>query len=76
MAPHILKSVWRRVFDVTGLSPYPCLTNILCSLDRRPSGSQSHAKRGSGEKSFTTPSQSNNEYTNIKEWCDLNATEY
>lgn len=52
------------------------LTNVLCSSDRHPSGAQSHSKRGGGEKKFTTPSQSNNKYTNITKWCDLNATEY
>jgi len=76
VAPHIRNSVGRRLFDCTGLSPQQWLTNILCSLDRHPSGAQSLSESDCGEKNFTACRHSNSKYTDIREGCDLTATEY
>lgn len=62
VALHIRSSVGRLVFDCTGLSPQPWLTNVLCSSDRHPSGAQSLSESGSGEKTFTACRQSNIKY--------------
>jgi len=53
VALHILNSVGRWVFDCTGLSPQPWLTDVLCSSDMHPSGAQSRPERGNGEKNFS-----------------------
>lgn len=76
VALHILNSVGRRVFDCTGLSPHPWLTNVLCSSDRHPSGAQRLSESGSGEKNFTACRQSNSKFTVNTEGRNLTATDY
>lgn len=76
MALHILNSVGRRVFDCTGLSPQPWLTDVLCSSDIHPSGAQILSERGSGVKNFSARRQSNSKYSDNTEGCDLTSSDY